>query len=152
MSLIDQLGENNENVAVILERYDRDLQHAKDHIAIEGKRLEKANLEQASWQAFYDERRIELYTLVKHFEAEVARVRGKLWAKYTDNFTIALGPKDKDQYINKEPAYLLMNAIFLEVKEIYSQYEAVVDAFRSRGFALRNITNIRVSQLEDVIL
>jgi uncharacterized protein with NRDE domain len=152
MSLIPELGDKNVNIVGILERYEKDLQDVEKHIVIEGKRLEKANLEQATWLAFYDQRRIELYTLVKHFESEIARVRGKLWVKFKETHSRELGSRDIEQYINKEVAYLSMNELYLEVNEVYKKYESVVEAFKNRGFALRNITSVRVSQLEDVIL
>jgi hypothetical protein len=45
-----------------------------------------------------------------------------------------------------------MLELYLEVKDLHDRYAAVVDAFRSRGFALNNITKIRVAALEDVTI
>lgn len=152
MSLIEQLGEGKKNLPTILMRYENGLDDVEANLAIKGKMLEQANIEQAAWQAYYDQSRIELYSLMKFMEADVARIRGKLWISYTETHTRDLGPRDKDQYINNETAYLDTNELFLEVQELYKKYEAIVDAFRSRGFALNNITKIRISQMEDVTL
>lgn len=152
MSIIDKLGENNKNLSAILMMYEEDLAEAETHLSLKGKMLGEANMEQASWQSYYDNKRIELYSLLKHMETEVERVRGKLWIRFTEKHSCILNQKDKEQYINNEPAYLNMNALLIEVKEAYNKYESLVEAFRSRGFALRNITNLRVAQLEDVVL
>ena len=45
-----------------------------------------------------------------------------------------------------------MFQLYLEVKDLHDRYAGVVDGFRSRGFALNNITKIRVSSLEDAVI
>ena len=152
MSVIVDLGKDKVNLVKIILKYTDDLSAVEKEIAIEGKTLEKANMEQASLQFFYDERRSELYTLLKYLEREVDKVRGMLWRKYSENFSIVLSPKDKDQYINNDKNYLDEHEMYLEVEELYKKYCAVVEAFTSRGYALRNITNLRVASLENVVL
>lgn len=152
MSVIDKIGDKKEMLAEVLFQYEEDLEQAPALLQIEGKTLEYSNVEQATNQALFDEKRIELATLVKFLESEVARIRGKLWRSYTENMSLDLGPKDKDQYINNEQAYLSMHRLLLEAQETYKKYEAVVEAFKSRGFALRNITNLRVASLENIVL
>lgn len=151
MSLIFD-GKNIENLPDIIDRYTSYLEDAERNLQIEGKNLERANVEQAGWINYYDQRRIELRTLVKFMEAKLEQIRGELWTYYTEKYSRDLGPRDKDQYINNESKYLDYLELYLEVKEIYDKYEAVVEAFKSRGFALRNITDLRVHSLADVNL
>lgn len=156
MSVLVDLGEDRknikENVIKLILKYTDDLSAVEKEIAIEGKTLEKANMEQATLQFFYDERRSELYTLTKYMEREVERVRGMLWRKYTENHSRELSPRDKDQYINNDKQYLDEHEMFLQVEELYKKYCAVGEAFTSRGYALRNVTNLRVASLENVVL
>lgn len=152
MSLIPELGKGMSNLPAIIERYEADLQHAEATLSLEGKRLEAANKEQPAWQSYYDQRRIELYTLVKFIDAEVNRIRGTLFRSYTENYSRELTDRAKDKYIDHEQAYLDILELYLEVKELYDKYDSLVDAFRTRGFALNNITKIRVAAMEDVIL
>lgn len=109
-------------------------------------------MEQAAHQFFYDERKSELYVLMKYMEREVERVRGELWRRLTENHSKDLNTKDKDQYINNEKNYLNEHEMYLEVCELYEKYKSLVEAFSSRGYALRNITNLRVASLENVVL
>ena len=80
------------------------------------------------------------------------KVRGKLFRDYTENYSRVLADRAIDKYIDKEDAYLAAYGLYLEVKEIHDQYVRVVEAFRSRGFALNNITKIRVAAMEDATI
>jgi hypothetical protein len=152
LSIVTELGDGNINLPKIMQRYETALNDVKKNLAIKGKKLEHANSEQPGWQSYYDERRIELHTLVKYFEAQVNRIRGKLFRDYTETYSRELTDRGKDKYIDKESSYLNIYEVYLEVKELHDQYARVVDAFRSRGFALNNITKIRVAALEDATI
>lgn len=152
MSRIPDLGKKHAELPSILEEYEAEIDNAKPILEIKGKRLEAANTENAAWKNYYNQKRIELYTLTKYFEAEVTRVRGKLFRSYKENHTRELNEREILKYIDNEKAYLDMNELYLEVKEMYEKYQAIVDAFTERGYALTNITKIRVASLEDVEL
>ena len=151
-SRIPELGEKSKNLPTILAEYADELETVEENLKIKGKRLETANYEQPGWLSHYDQRKIELYTLVKYYEGEVARVRGKLFTKYTETHSHELSDRAKDKYIDNEQAYLTMRELYLEIKEMFDQYESVVKAFEARGFALRNIVNLRVSSMEETII
>ena len=152
MSIIAELGEGNKNLLNLIERYETALEDVEENLGIKGKKLELANSEHPGWQSYYDERRIELHTLVKYFEMQTNKVRGKLFRDYTENYSRVLADRAIDKYIDKEDAYLKAYGLYLEVKEIHDQYVRVVEAFRSRGFALNNITKIRVAAMEDATI
>lgn len=152
MSLILEIKDDDTNLPDILDKYERDLIGAADNLDIKGKTLEAANLEHASWLSYYDERRVELQTLVKYYDNKLAKIKGKLWVDYTENYSISLAATDKTHYIAKEPRYLEVYSLYLLVQETYHKYDSLVEAYKSRGFALRNITNARVAALPDVIL
>ena len=152
MSILLKIKDDDSNFFEILDSYERSYAGFEDNLAITGKSLEKANIEHASWMSYYDERRVELNSLVKHYETKIQTIRGNMWVSYTETFSIALGSRDKDMYINKEPKYLAAKELLLIVEEVAKKFESVVEMFKQRGFALRNITNVRVAALEDVIL
>lgn len=152
MSQIQDLGENYENLPDIIQEYQHALDQAKDNLNLSQKRMDVANIEQASWLAYYDERRVELRTLNKYFEAEVARIRGRIFKQLTENNARDLSDRAKEKYIDTEPAYLNVYEIYLEINEMYEQYIAVVAAFNQRGYALNNLTRLKVAQVEDTQL
>lgn len=152
MSLILTIKDDDSNLFEILDMYNDFLSDAEQNLEISGKTLEAANLEHASWMSYYDEKRIELYSLVKHYETKLAKIKGNLWADYTEKYSVSLAATDKGHYIAKEPRYLEVNELLLLTQETYNKFDGLVEAYKSRGFALRNITNARVAALQDVIL
>lgn len=152
MSRIAELGEKYENLSRIIEEYDTALSDLATELKIEGKKLEFANRENPVLQNYYDQRRIELYTLTKYMESRVAKTRANLYKSYIETYNRDLSDRAIEKYIDGEKAYLDVFELYLEVEELYKKYQGVVDAFTSRGYALNNITKIRVASLEDVVV
>lgn len=146
------LREQFKNLPTILTTYDDALKDAEVELSIKGKSLEHANRENPSLYSFYDQRRVELKILVDYMEAQVQRTRGRLFRSFTDNFNRELSDRAKDKYVDGEQAYLDIYEIYLEVKEMHGQYESIVEAFKLRGYALNNMTKIRVASMENVIV
>lgn len=147
MSIVRQLGKNLEHFDTIMAGFQADLEQAKANLEIKGKNLEQANKEQASWRYFYDARKSELAALLKHFEVQLDKVRSRLF-KGLEKYPKDLSDRAKDKYIDNEQDYLDVHEVYLEVKEMHDKYAALSAAFEARGFALRNITEIRVHSLE----
>lgn len=152
MSRIPDLGKNAENLPNVLYEYEQALEGVEDIIQIQGKKLEHANRENAPWHHYYDQKRVELKAIVDWLESRVQKARGRLFKNYTESSQRELSDRAKDKYIDNEPAYLSEYELYLEAKEIYGKYVATVDAFTTRGYALNNITKIRVASLEDVVI
>lgn len=152
MSRIPDLGDKFKNIASVLADYDKALEEADDLMKIEGKSLENANKENPAWQVYYDQKRIELKTLTDYMEARVQAARGRLFKSMTELHQRDLTDRAKDKYIDNEEAYLTVYEIYLEVREMYNRYQSIVDGFTSRGYALNNITKLRVASLEDAML
>jgi len=149
VSKISLLEKNIKNLPAVLEQYENELEAVKDILTIKGKRLELANSEQCTWLQYYDQKRIELHTLVKYLEAKVSATRGSLFRSYTEKSQRDLSDRAKDKYIDNEKAYLTVYELFLEVKELHDHFNSVVEAFKQRGYSLNNITKIRIASLED---
>ena len=144
---IDLLRENLTNVSIIVEVYENDIEGFEDHLRLKNKNIIVANQEQPAWLVYYDARSKELKSAVDFMEVHVQKVRGKLWRDYTEHYSRDLQVKDKDQFINNEPAYLNAYEIYLIVKELYERYLSVVDAFKARAYALTNLTRLVTSQV-----
>jgi len=149
LSRIIDLGPENNKLPDLIAEYDAALIGIEDIIALKGKNLEEANRENPAWLHYYDNKRVELKILVDHLNAQVKKVRGKLYKSYTENHRNELNDRAKDRYIDTEPAYLAAYGVLLEVQEIYEKYNTAVEAIKSRGYILNNITKIRVASIED---
>lgn len=147
MSRIPDLGKNFENLPPMLVEFDEHLLLATERLAVKGKIIEEALKEQAAWPIFYDQKLRELKTLLKYLDSRVAYVRGKLTRQYNENYSRELSERTRDKYIDNEDEYMSINELYLEIYELTEKYEAVVDAFKVRGFALRDITQLRINQI-----
>lgn len=151
MSKIDKLGINFANIPNLIAEYETALEEATRILPVKGKTLDAALKEQTS-VVFFDERRAEIKTLVKFMEIQVAKVRGGLVRRFNENHAKSLGERMINSYVDNEDSYVSMHELLLEVEELYEKYTAVVEAFNKRGFALRDITQARISDVHDSIL
>ena len=147
MSRIADLGKDFKQLPHIIAEYDDHLLEAQSRLSIKGKIIEEALKEQAAWPVFYDEKRRELRTLVKYLDSRVNAVRGRLYRAYTEQYSRELSDRVKDKYIDNEDEYTKIYEVYLEIDELAEKYDAVVEAFKVRGFALRDITQLRIAQM-----
>lgn len=150
MTRISELGEKYINLPDILDLYDSVLEKADTDLAITGKRLEVSNSENSSLMHYYDQRRVELHTLVKFFKAEEKRVTGQLYQSYKENHSRALTVLEIGKYIDNEDAYIEVHGLLLEVEERFELFQSVVNSLTSRNYALSNMTKLRVASLENI--
>ena len=147
-----KLAKDLSNFDAVLDVYKKEIEECEDRVAIRGKTLETALKEQPAWSAYYGERAAELSTLVKYMDMQVNKIRGQHTVRYKENYNPALSERMMDKYIDKEEDYLDMYESYLEVKELHEKYLQILEAFNRRGFALRDITQARINEIEGVTL
>lgn len=149
MSSIQQIGPNLVNAPNVLSDYWTEINLAEDRLRVKGKTIHQALEEQVGWLYHYATKLSELSTLTRYAELCVERVRGRLYKRYTENYSRELNDRQKDKYIDNEDEYVNIYSIFLEIKETREKVEAVVEAFRARGFALKNLLDAKIQQINN---
>jgi len=156
--LIDQIknpdGSVNKNTILKAAKYFGELLEngAKKDLELRGKSLELANRENSSLQHYYEGFRVQLNCLLKYLEVIIERHRSKVFQHLTEKNSRDLSDKAKDRYIDGNDEYLSLFEAYIAVKEVHDNYASVVEAFRSRGFQLRNITELRINAIHDDVL
>lgn len=145
---LDAIRENFDNITIVITEYNSMLDIVKADITVQGKALDKANIEQASLQYLYHEAYVEMKGILEYVGDIVDSTKGRLWKTLTEGVNLALQQKDKEHYINCDPEYLAVRELFIEIKELTEKYAAVVEAFKSRGYVLNNLTRIALKELE----
>ena len=140
------------NLPEILEGYETKLQGWQDNVKIDGKNIEAANIEQASWLAYYDEIKVELRTLVEYLEMKEKEVRGRLTMEIIKNASLDHNERTRERLIDAEPEYIRMHSNFLLAGEVYRMADMIVNQFLQRAYALNNLVKIRVAQIQDITL
>jgi len=146
------LGEKYERLPDVLERYDVEYANYKEHINMKNKTLEQINMENPSWFAYYSERHTELKKILAYMEARVSQIRGVLYKGIKKGSNVSLGEREIQKYIDADEAYINVYILMLEVKELHDLFASAVENFRNVGYAMNNITRIRVAGLEDITL
>lgn len=152
MSRIADLGVKFSNLPALIAEYEQAFENVEEHLRLGGKALDKSLAEQGAWPIYYAQRRAELKTIMKYLDAQVAAVRGRVARRYNENSSIKLGERMLNNYIDADDEFLKINELYLEVGELHEKYDAAVDAFDKRGFALRDLTAARVASIQNAIL
>ncbi len=122
-------------------------------LEIEGKTIRRALMEQTSWQSYYDQKRGELKSLLKYFnEVVMGPIRGSKWKDLTEESNISLSQKDKEYYLRTYTEIVDLETVYIILEELYYEFDAICEAFRSRGYALKHISELMIAQIEDSII
>lgn len=127
-------------------------QGAEPDVNMKGKSLELANRENSSLQHYYECRRIELNSILKWLDVIIDKHRAKVFQYLTEKNPRDLSDRAKEKYIDTNEGYMDLCELRIATLEVHDMYQSVVDAFRSRGFQLRNITELRVNQIQGDII
>ena len=141
-----------DNLPDILLKHMANLDLAGERLSLRGKSLEDALKDQGAWPIVYASMKAELDALCKYIDAEIGRIRSNLVRQYVEEYQREISDRVREKYIDSNAEYLQYYELYLEVKELQEKASAVVDAFSTRGFALRDITLIRVNQLHTTVL
>ena len=147
MSLIPELGKKYQGLPNILAELEDELEGLTEKLEKKGL-LETCISENSAHMHYYDERRARLKTLVNYFKMEQDRVRSELYVSYTENYSRTLSSQQVTKYLDREPSYLEIHQILLEVEELYERYVIAVENFKARGFELQYIAKLRIANLE----
>ena len=147
-SQIGNLGKNFEGLVKLIGSYEDLLDTAKGHLALKGKTLGQANKDQMEVYEF-DERLSELNILSKHMQAHVDKVRAERARFIKDNGGLAWSERYLDKIIDSTPEFLRINELYLEVEDMKGKYQAVIEAFKTRGFVLRNLNEAKAKSFEN---
>lgn len=149
MSRLADLGHQYNNLPNLIAEYEDAFADVAEHLRLAGKMLEVAQKEQGAWPIYYATRRAELKTILDYLDDRVSAKRGELAKRYVENYSRQVGERVMNSFIDSEPEYLKIRELYLEVEDLYRRYDAAVDAFDKRGYAIRDITNARINQLQN---
>lgn len=125
---------------------------AEQDIDINGKTLQEACMEQPSLYLYYYDKLCELKRLSSDVQIEIDRLKSKHTIRYNEHHTIDLGLSLINKYIESEAEIVKAKRTLAEVDEVKNKFEAVKEAFISRGYQLNNVTRQRVAMVEEGLL
>jgi len=143
-------GNNDEES--VLEYYFNIYAKATDDLDTNGKTLQEACLAHPSLYLYYYDKLCELKRLSNDVQTELDRLRSKHTIRYNERHTIDLNLSLITKYIESESEIVKAKQTLAEVDELKNKFEAVKEAFISRGYQLNNVTKQRVAMVEEGLL
>ena len=135
-----------------IELYEQLIQAAEPLFELEGKKLGEVIAHHAQELMLYDVMLQECKTIEDTVRVKLEEIESTLYRRLNETNQRALGTRDLQQYIKSEPQYVSAYEILLEVVHVKRKLEAIVEALKSLGWSLNNITKLRIAQLEHVTL
>lgn len=136
----------------LLEQYEAEIAAAPERLSLAGKTGPQALKEQCAWPVHYGMLKVEVTKLLKHIDSRIDAVRGELTRRYVETYSRDIGERVRERYIDNEESYIKARGLYLEIEEIRDKLAAICEAFDKRGFALRDWTALKVSELTDLTI
>jgi hypothetical protein len=146
------LFKNPEKLLLTLDEYRASIKEVEAILTFQGKTLQQIDREQVAWPFYYEQKRIELETLLKFAKMQEDKIRSTLARKYKENYSFDLGDRLRDSYIDSEPSYLAIHELVIEIEHVVNLYRSVCDCFQTRGYTLRNMTEHFVNNIQDRVI
>lgn len=132
--------------------YEQLIEAAETVFQLNGRGLEELCKEHAQNLMFYDVMLQECRTIEETIKTKVEEIESQVFQKYHNNMSIKLNATEIRQYIKGDPDYVKAAEILLEVQHTRRRLEAIVEALKSMGWSINNITKLRIAQLDHVTL
>lgn len=142
----------DKHIESILDEYENKISGWKDDLSLKGKNIEVANVQQASYAAYYDEMKVEIKSLYEYYDMRIKEVRSAALQMIDKHSSKAYTTTEKERLIDSDPSFIKYKRIIIEISEIYNTLLSISDLFKDRKFLLNNIVKIRVASLQDITL
>lgn len=153
MAIIDDLSEDLSNLDTIIATYTSVLnRELKQDVELKNKTIQLCNQEQPSLYSYYDQLRVEIEILNDFLEIKVKEAKMKAIRTILDKSDKTYSVSMLERMADDHPAYMQTQRKALKTKELYMKARSAVASFEQRGYALNNITKIRVAAIQDTVI
>lgn len=144
--------DNADDLVRLIEKYDAAIEEAGDAVTVSGKTLEDANMEQGPLLLKYARLHAEAKNVSRLLDARGDSVRVRLHKGIQKNSDRALSDRTIDKYVDGDQEMLDHLALLIELRSLEEKLAAVVEAVKTRGYALNNITRARIEGVHMAVL
>lgn len=153
MAIIDDLSEDLSNLDTIISTYSSVLnRELKQDVELKNKTIQLCNQEQPSLYSYYDQLRVEIEILNDYLEIKVKETKMKVIRLIIEKSDKTYGERMLERMADDHPSFVAIQKKALRTKELYMKARSAVSSFEQRGYALNNITKIRVAAIQDTVI
>lgn len=132
-----------------LQVYQSEADNVDSLFNLNNRQLERIALEQPGWLQYYGIMFAELKSGCDVIESLIDERKSVVWQNLTEKHSRDLSQTDKNNYVLLDEHIQLLRKIYLAVNEMKEIYEAIVEAFKSQGYALNGYMRFKVSGAEN---
>ncbi len=153
MAIIDELSEDLSNLDKIIAAYSLVLnRELKEDVSLKNKTIQLCNQEQPSLYSYYDQLRVEIEILNDYLEIKVKEIKMRVIRLIIERSDKTYGERMLERMADDHPSFIDIQKKALKVKELYMKARSAVSSFEQRGYALNNITKIRVAAIQETVI
>jgi hypothetical protein len=152
MNLVIRLQQQPDLLFDLLEKYEREIELAEQRILLQGRTLEESNRDQSKWMLHYGTLKAEADSVVHYSEMRADQMRSDAFKRVKATSDRNLADRTIDKYVESDQDLINILVILFQVRGARDRLAAVVEAFKSRGFALRHITDARINSIHMAVL
>lgn len=141
-----------ESLPVLISEIENKIKNWKIDIALDGKNIQSAIVEQPSLVAYYDQLAVEANYYLSVAEMRVKRVRAERMRFIQENFTRSYTDTAIQKVIDGDKEYLKVHAVYVEIKRVYDECRSLVESFKQRSYSLNNLVKIYEKELENITI
>jgi len=136
----------------IINEYEKKLYGWKNNLSLDNKNIERVNIEQSSWLAYYDEIKVNLKTMVEYLEYLLKNQKAQDIRVLMRTSEKSLTDRMLDKLAEDSQDYKDIFMVYLEVKELYLIADSIVNQLYQRGYSINNIVKIREKEMQGITL
>lgn len=136
----------------IINDYEKKLSGWEKNVSLDNKNIERVNIEQSSWLAYYDEIKVNLKTMVEYFEYLLKNQKAQDIRVLMRTSEKSLTDRMLDKLAEDSQDYKDIFMVYLEVKELYLMADSIVNQLYQRAYSINNIVKIREKELQGITL
>lgn len=149
MSAVYKIKDDLSNFDTVLDTYDAIIDGYEKDLGIDGRTYMQANVQQAAYIGYYVQIGKELDVMLLDMELRVKVQRAKAFKRVQQQSAQTHTEKSMNMMIDGDPHVISHTKAALEVKERAMKMDAIVEAFKQRGFSLNNLLKMRQGEFQN---
>lgn len=151
-SPVQQLSENINVLPELVEKLEKDIEQAEQYLLFKGKTMRSIQDEQVQWHIYYEQRKNEAKSMIRWLNRKLATKQTELFKQSVEHYQFDLSDRARERIVATDPACLDIEELIMEVELILDKLQSICDAFKTRGFIMRDKTSLLTTGLHDIVI
>lgn len=154
MRILEQINNDLAMIPSALKAWDVILEdkNVLADIGLENRTVKEVNVDQASGIVKYGYCAVQAKILMEFVEIKLRQRKTFLHKDLIENNNHSFTDREREKMFDDDETYLDMQILLLEVKERHGLFTNILEAYKARGFALRNINDLLTAYIDQTLL